>query len=128
MKGLYVSDIVARGANVDVSLPCWLRARRKSGGILFLDVVDSTGMIQCVIERDKVVSDLFELAQRISLESAVEVSGTVVSHANKPREIIVKSLQIIGEAVFPISPLPRSDFDIFDTSLADHLQIGRAHV
>ena len=39
MKGLYVSDIVARGANVDVSLPCWLRARRKSGGILFLDVV-----------------------------------------------------------------------------------------
>jgi asparaginyl-tRNA synthetase len=125
MKSLYVSDIAVRGANVDVLLSCWLRARRKSGGILFLDVVDSTGMIQCVIERSRVVIDLFELGQRIPLESSIEVSGTVVSHPNKPREIAVKSLRIIGEATLPMSPSPRSNFDIFAPEMAGHVLDNR---
>lgn len=125
MKNLYISDIHARGANVDVTLPCWLRARRKNGGILFLDVVDSTGLIQCVIERSKTVAGVFETAESIALESAIEVVGTVVNHANKLREIAVKSLTVISMAVHQISPLPRSDFDIFDTALADHLLTNR---
>ena len=125
MKNLYVSDIHARGANVYVSLPCWLRARRKSGGVLFLDVVDSTGMIQGVLERGTANPELFELAQRVPLESAIEVVGQVVSHPNKPREIVVRSLRVIGKAILPMSPLPRSTFDIFAPELASHVLDNR---
>ncbi len=125
MKNLYISDIHARGANVDVSLPCWLRARRKSGGILFMDVVDSTGMIQGVLEREKVASGLFELAQRTPLESAIELTGQVVTHANKPREIAVRSMNVIGAASMTMSPLPRSDFDIFAPEMTAHVLDNR---
>ncbi|MBY0473370.1 asparagine--tRNA ligase [Patescibacteria group bacterium] len=125
MKQLYVRDINNRAANVDVSLQGWLRARRRSGDILFLDVVDSTGLIQCVLERSRATKELFSLARHVKPESAIEVCGTVVSHANKPREISVKSLTVIGTSDLSISPSPRSDFDIFDPKLTDHLLSNR---
>jgi len=124
VKTLFVSDILARSPNADVTLLGWLRARRHSGGILFLDVVDSTGLIQCVAQREG-ASGTFEFAKRIPLESSIEVSGTVVTHANKPREISLKSIRLIGEATHAISPLPRSEINIFDERMADHLLSNR---
>lgn len=125
MKNLFVRDILERPPGVDVVLPCWLANRRRSGGILFLDVVDSTGTIQAVLEANKLGEAGFESAQRIALESAIEIRGTVASHANRPREISVSAVQLIGHAGIEISPLPRSNFDIFDTKMADHLLSNR---
>lgn len=125
MKTLYARDVLDHGVNLGVELQGWLKSRRRSGGILFLDVVDSTGKVQCVIEESKVVPEIFELAQRVSLESAIEVRGIVVSHANKMREIAVEGLSVIGEATLRISPQPRSDFDPFDPALTGHMLQNR---
>lgn len=125
MKQLYISDLLMHGGNAEVVLPCWLRSRRASGGIHFLDVVDSTGTVQVVVERDNLSADDFALAPRIALESAIEVRGNLVRHSNKPREISARSIRVIGEAVLPLSPLPRSPIDIFDTKHANHLLKNR---
>jgi len=126
VKTIYVSDILTNMDLVDVSLSCWLRARRKCGGVLFLDVADSTGMVQCVVERGSVSNgELFNTARHVAVESAIEITGTVISTASRPREIIVKSLRVIDEAVLHISPQPRSAFDIFDPLLAEHLLTNR---
>jgi asparaginyl-tRNA synthetase len=81
--------------------------------------------MQVVVERKSVSEAVYGLAQRAALESALEVHGVLVRHANKPREISARDLRPIGEASFPISPQPRSDFDIFDPALANHLLTNR---
>ncbi len=125
MKELYVSDIMSLSLGAAIVLPCWLRARRSSGSVLFLDVADSMGVIQCVVERSKISASVFELAERVPLESSLQVFGTVVSHPKKAREIVVQNLRVIQAATHIVSPLPRSDFDIFDPKIADHLLANR---
>ncbi len=125
MKSVYVSDLLERRAGVDIVLPCWLRSRRHSGGICFLDVMDSTGVIQVVIERNRVGENKFDAIGHIPLESAIEVSGKVVSHVNRPREIAVDEIRIISRASIPVSPQPRGDVDVFDTKLTDQLLSNR---
>jgi len=126
MKSIYVGDLLAGPPDVAVALQCWLKARRASGGICFLDLTDSTGQIQGVVEKKRLNSG-FEPILRIPLESAIEVSGEVVSKAgaNKPREIAVSSVRVVGAANMQVQPLPRSDFDPFLPELADHLLAHR---
>jgi asparaginyl-tRNA synthetase len=125
MKQLYIRDLLTHGGNAEVVLPCWLRSRRTSGGIYFLDVVDSTGIVQVVVEKGNTSADDFSTAEKVLLESAIEVRGDLVRHANKPREISARSIRVIGEAAFPISPSPRSSVDIFDPKLTNHLLTNR---
>ncbi len=125
MKSIYVSDLLSHPVNVEASLLCWLRSRRKKGGILFLDVVDSTGMIQVVFAREKVTNDIFELAQRVPLESSLEIRGDLVRHASKPKEIAAKSIVVISESTLQMSPQPRGTVDIFDPKLTNHLLANR---
>jgi len=125
MKNVYISDILSRSGNAAVVLQCWLSARRSVKKHIFLDVIDSTGMVQVVVERDQVPSELSTLADSIPLESAIEVTGDIVRHQNKPREISMKGLTVIGEAKLNLSPRPHEMFDIFDPAMANHLLKNR---
>lgn len=125
MKSVFISDLLQRRPGVDVVLPSWLKSRRLSGGICFLDVVDSTGQIQVIVERKNIGEKLFDSVERIPLESAIEVSGKVVSHANRPREIAATTIRVISRADITVNPQPRGDIDIFDSRLADQLLSNR---
>lgn len=82
------------------------------------------GLIQVVIERSA-NERLFEAASRVALESAIEVTGTVVRHSNKPREIAASVIRVLDNADIQVSPSPRGPIDIFDPALADHLLTNR---
>lgn len=125
MKSLYVSDLLSREAGVDVVLSGWLKSRRHSGGIYFLDVSDSTGVIQIVVESGRIGKDYFDEIGRIPLESSIEISGKVVSHTNRPREIAASVVRIIGKASIQIFPQPRGEVDIFDVKLTDQMLSNR---
>ena len=125
MKQTYVKDLWNRPVNADVHLLGWLKARRNQGGIVFLDVCDSTGSIQVVVNRSVVESSLMELANEIPLESSVEVHGRLVQHQQKAREIVAQKLGVVGLATQQFSPQPRGDINIFDPSLANHLLTNR---
>lgn len=102
----------------------WIKARRKYARAIFLDVVDSTGFIQTVINKDTLGGALYEQAKRVSPESAVKVWGTLLETGRpKPyaREILAKGIELIGPATLNISPHPRSDLDIFDPHLQEQL-------
>lgn len=125
MKEVYIRDLLTHAASAEIVLPCWLKSRRRSKKILFLDVVDSTGMVQVVAEQGLVPAEVYDLAESVPLETAIEVRGNLVSHSNKPREISLKGLRVIGEATLQISPRPRENINIFDPKLANHLLTNR---
>ena len=125
MKQTYIQDLWDRPVNADVHLLGWLKARRSQGGIIFLDVCDSTGNIQIVVNRSLVDDAVMESANTIPVESAVEIRGRLAQHHQKLREIVAQRIVLVGSVERQVSPQPRGDFDIFDPALANHLLNNR---
>lgn len=124
MKELYIKDFWSMGNNVSVILLGWVKSKRRHGNVVFLDIVDSTGLIQVVANKQNVSAEAFEIFKKVNSEAAVEITGRL-SINNGSMEINAKSIEVIGDAVKQFSPKPRSDFDIFNPSLADHLLRNR---
>jgi asparaginyl-tRNA synthetase len=90
----------------EVTLHGWVYRRRKSGKILFLILRDSGAIIQCIFEEKMIGPELFEEARQVTIESSVEVVGTVREEPRSPGglEIAGKNIKIIGlSEVFPIT-------------------------
>ena len=122
MKKVYVADLLNRTPNgAQVELYGWVKARRRHNHVVFLDVCDSTGTVQSVV--DETNKELFELAKRISQETAVKVVGILMEtgRPNSPKEIRVRDIEIVGISTINVSPYPRSDIDILDPKLQEQL-------
>lgn len=122
MKKVYVADLLNRTLNgKQIELYGWVKARRRHNHVVFLDVCDSTGTIQSVV--DETNKELFELAKRISQETAVKVVGLLMETGlpNPLKEIRVRDIEIVGVSTINVSPYPRSNIDILDPKLQERL-------
>ncbi|OGL80203.1 hypothetical protein A3B21_02435 [Candidatus Uhrbacteria bacterium RIFCSPLOWO2_01_FULL_47_24] len=122
MKKVYAVDLLNRtSSGMRVELYGWVKTRRRHNHVVFLDICDSTGTVQSVV--DETNKELFELAKRINQETAVKVAGilTETGRPNPPKEIRVREIKIVGVATINVSPYPRSDIDILDPKLQKQL-------
>ena len=102
----YIEDI-ARHEGQRVIIRGWLHARRSSGKIHFLTVRDGSGFIQGVMSKAAVDEETFRLADHLTQESSVIVSGTVRADARAPGgfELDLATLEVVGGSVdYPITP------------------------
>ncbi|MCD8496671.1 MAG: OB-fold nucleic acid binding domain-containing protein [Alphaproteobacteria bacterium] len=76
-----------------VKLSGWISRIRDHGGVLFIDLRDTYGVTQCVIEEDS--NALIDIFSKIRNESVVTITGKVVARAqdaiNQKNGIQVKS-------------------------------------
>lgn len=122
MKKVYAVDLLNRtSSSTQVELYGWVKARRRHNHVVFLDVCDSTGTVQSVV--DETNKELFKLAKRIGQETAVKVVGILMEtgRPNSPKEIRVRDIEIVGASIINVSPYPRSDIDILDSKLQEQL-------
>jgi len=97
---------IAEYEGKEVTIQGWLYNKRSSGKIHFLLVRDGTGIIQCVVSKGDVSEELFEAADKITMESSVIVTGTVRKDPRSPigYEIAVKDVKVVHMAQeYPIS-------------------------
>jgi asparaginyl-tRNA synthetase len=103
---VYIEDI----SNYDgksVTLRGWLYNKRTGGKLIFLQVRDGTGIIQCVVFKPDVPEKLFDLAEQVTQESSLIVTGIVKKDKRSPigYELSVSGLEIIQIVDdYPISP------------------------
>jgi asparaginyl-tRNA synthetase len=92
----------------DVTLRGWLYNKRSSKKVHFLEVRDGTGIVQAVVVQGEVPDELFALADRLSQETSLIVTGTVREHARRKGEfeLGVKDLKVVAAPTqeYPISP------------------------
>jgi len=85
----------------------WLHHTRSSGGILFLQLRDGTGVIQCTLKKDKIGEKEFERLGAVPIESTVELSGDARKDPRAPRgyEISCDKMSVLypAEEGFPIA-------------------------
>ena len=106
MSHVYIEDIGQHDGQT-VSLKGWLYNKRSSGKLHFLQVRDGTGVLQCVVFKNDVPPEQFALADHITQESSLVVTGSVRADARAPLgyELSVTDLQLVQLAEsYPITP------------------------
>ncbi|MCC7224375.1 MAG: asparagine--tRNA ligase [Chitinophagales bacterium] len=79
-----------------ITLQGWVANKRSSGKVAFLVLRDGSGYAQCVAELQTVGEDAFEQLKRLTLESAVALTGKVVKDQKQAGgyELQVTSLHV----------------------------------
>ncbi|MDE1855189.1 MAG: asparagine--tRNA ligase [Candidatus Micrarchaeota archaeon] len=80
---MHVTDAI-KGTGKGVSLVGWVHRKRESGGILFIVLRDTTGIIQTAVKKDGVDAKSWKAAQETTVESSIKVSGKVKKDARAP--------------------------------------------
>ena len=75
MKQTYIEEIKHR-IGQEVTLKGWLYNLRSSGKLVFLQVRDGTGVVQCVVFKGN-DEEVFEKAKALGQESSIIVTNTV---------------------------------------------------
>ena len=61
-----------------VQLKGWVANNRTGKGLVFVVLRDGSGYTQCVVDTNEVAEEQFEAAKRLTQESAVSMTGTIV--------------------------------------------------
>ena len=98
------------GKNITVA--GWVHSRRDHGGLIFIDLRDHTGLVQLVINPERL--EAFRLAESLRDEFVIRASGMVTERgkglknqniASGNVEIVVENLEILNRAeTLPIQP------------------------
>jgi len=102
-----ISKILTGKAKKTVRIHGWLHHKRSSGGVQFLLIRDGTGIIQCVLEKDKTDEKTFDKIDKLLIESAVEIKGRIKKDKRAPGgyELSIEDIKVLYESVeeFPIA-------------------------
>ncbi|MBI3817781.1 MAG: asparagine--tRNA ligase [Planctomycetes bacterium] len=101
-------DSLTKHPGESVTIRGWVYHLRAKGKLAFLVLRDGSGIAQCVFVKSEVDDATFDEAQRLSMESAIEITGEVRLDARAPggAEIGVRAMKTYQKAAadFPIQP------------------------
>lgn len=102
----YINQLSAH-VDQEVTLKGWLYNMRSSGKIIFPQLRDGSGIVQCVVLKNAVSPELFEQLKGLGQESALIVRGKVRADSRAPSgyEIDVTGAEVLQEVHdYPITP------------------------
>ena len=105
MNQVYI-DQLKNHIGGEVTLKGWLYNSRSSGKLVFLQLRDGTGIVQCVVFKGN-NEEVFEKAKSLGQESSIIVTGTVKedSRSSIGVEIDVKDIEVLQNVhEYPITP------------------------
>ena len=101
--------------NNEVTICGWIHRRRDHGGVIFLDVRDTTGIVQVVVNPEN--EQAFKIADEIRSEYVIKATGLVEGRPDESQneqlttgEIEIKStsIELLNTADTPAFPLDQS--------------------
>jgi asparaginyl-tRNA synthetase len=89
-----------------VTIHGWVHRERGSNALKFIQLRDSSAIVQCVIEKEKIGEEKFSQVDKIQVEFSMRIEGEVKEDPRSPVgvEIHVTDFEIVGESnEYPIS-------------------------
>src|SRR4030095_15768785 len=102
----YINQL-PKHVGAEVVLKGWLYNMRSSGKILFPQLRDGTGVVQCVVLKNAISPELWEELKALGQESALQIKGSVRADSRAPGgyEIDVNDAQVLQQVHdYPITP------------------------
>jgi asparaginyl-tRNA synthetase len=105
MNQTYINEL-KNHIGEEVTLKGWLYNSRSSGKLVFLQLRDGTGIVQCVVFKGN-DEEVFEKTKALGQESSLIVNGFVKEDARSPIgvEVDVRGVEVLQNAAdYPITP------------------------
>jgi aspartyl-tRNA synthetase len=108
MRSHYCGQVDAALVDQSVTVCGWVHRRRDHGGVIFIDLRDREGLLQCVFDPDR--AEVFATAERLRSEFVVQITGrvrrrpegTVNAHlASGEIEVLGTELTVLNRADTP---------------------------
>ncbi len=100
-------DQVSDHVDKNVRFKGWITHTRPSGKLVFLEIRDGTGMIQCVVFKDHVDENVYIAAKSITIETSLIIDGIIKRDKRSTIgfELNVSHIEILHQPVeeYPIS-------------------------
>ena len=106
MTVAYVENVSAHEGN-EITLRGWVYNKRSSGKLQFILLRDGTGVIQCVAFKGNFSPEVFEILDKLTQESSIEIRGKVRKDSRSPGgyEMDVAGFKVVQLADnYPITP------------------------
>jgi len=102
---MYIKEL-SKSVGEILTLKGWVANKRESKGLVFIILRDGSGQCQCIVDANNVDNQVFADAQKLTLESSLELTGKVVKDERQMGgyEIHVTTLKIVHIAEeYPIA-------------------------
>ncbi len=82
--------------NHTINVNCWIKKKRKLGSMIFMDVYDTSGILQVVVEES---NKNFDLINSIPKESVISITGKLVERKDKNYNIPTGEYELIADVI-----------------------------
>ena len=115
MRSHHCGSLNIKNLKEKVTICGWIHRRRDHGGVIFLDVRDTTGIVQVVVNPEN--EQAFKIAEDIRSEYVIKAFGQVEGRPEDSQndqlttgdiEIKCSSIELLNEAETPAFPLDQS--------------------
>ena len=100
-----IKEAMEKGSG-KVAIRGWVHRERGSNKLKFIVLRDSSGTIQCVVEKGKVGEKLFRVADEIQIETSMTIQGEIKKDERAPTgyEVSVSDFEVVGGCdTYPIT-------------------------
>ncbi|MFH1637363.1 MAG: asparagine--tRNA ligase [Candidatus Woesearchaeota archaeon] len=97
----------------EIAIRGWVYRERKLKDKIFIVLRDSSNILQCIIKKEEVSNEEWDTAEKMLIESSVEIEGSIKEDSRAPTgyEVHVTRLTLIGASdVFPITKDQSKEF------------------
>ena len=113
-RSMYAGRVREEHIGQEITLKGWVARRRDLGGLIFIDLRDREGIMQLVINPEKVSAEVMETAESLRSEFVIEVTGQVVAREQANDKLATGAVELNVTALAVLNTAKTTPFEIKD--------------
>jgi len=111
---MYAGRVREEHIGQEITLKGWVARRRDLGGLIFIDLRDREGIMQLVINPEKVSAEVMATAESLRSEFVIEVTGQVAAREQANDKLATGSVELDVTALTVLNTAKTTPFEIKD--------------
>ena len=113
-RSMYAGRVREEHIGQEITLKGWVARRRDLGGLIFIDLRDREGIMQLVINPEKVSAEVMATAESLRSEYVIEVTGQVAVREQANDKLATGAVELNVTALTVLNTAKTTPFEIKD--------------
>ena len=113
-RSMYAGRVREEHIGQEITLKGWVSRRRDLGGLIFIDLRDREGIMQLVINPEKVSAEVMAIAESLRSEFVIEVTGQVAAREQVNDKLATGAVELNVTALTVLNTAKTTPFEIKD--------------
>ena len=113
-RSMYAGRVREEHIGQEITLKGWVARRRDLGGLIFIDLRDREGIMQLVINPEKVSAEVMATAESLRSEFVIEVTGQVAAREQANDKLATGAVELNVTALSVLNTAKTTPFEIKD--------------